>query len=290
MVEQREYAPAVDFLDFLEEGEEEYNWLIPDLLEYGDRLIVTGREGRGKSTFLRQFAIQVAAGKFPFGEGETPRRRVLLIDLENPRTLARRKFRTLADGMGLEVERGWLTMLFWPQGIDLVRENSIDKELLRAHIRRIEPELVIVGPMYKMSADDLRDEDASAKLARSLDELRAQFNFALLMESHQPHEVITANEHYRPERPYGSSLWMRWPEFGMCIEDNGTLRPWRGARDERDWPGKLRFDKDLEGWVMDQRLCQRCDRPLERQQDKYCSEACRHAANQAAYRQRGRRA
>jgi hypothetical protein len=49
-------------------------------------------------------------------------------------------------------------------------------------------------------------------------------------------------------RPFGSSLWKRWPEFGYCLKltrDSDFharmchLIPWRGPRDERDWPAGL---------------------------------------------------
>lgn len=52
-----------------------------------------------------------------------------------------------------------------------------------------------------------------------------------------PH--ATSGKH-RPERPYGASLWMRWPEFGIYLDANGPMRHWRGQRDEREWPSALK--------------------------------------------------
>jgi hypothetical protein len=40
-------------------------------------------------------------------------------------------------------------------------------------------------------------------------------------------------------RPYGASLWSRWPEFGIYLSPKGTLTHWRGQRDERAWPEAL---------------------------------------------------
>jgi ATPase subunit of ABC transporter with duplicated ATPase domains len=62
-------AADIGLLDldaFLAEPDPEYDWLIPGLLERGDRVIVTGQEGKGKSTLLRQIGVQVAAGIHPF--------------------------------------------------------------------------------------------------------------------------------------------------------------------------------------------------------------------------------
>src|SRR5690606_16543473 len=53
----------------------------------------------------------------------------------------------------------------------------------------------------------------------------------------------------RTIRPTGTSLWLRWPEFGHGIRATEDFRPdnrvvefvsWRGDRDERDWPKRLR--------------------------------------------------
>ncbi len=43
-----------------------YDWLVPNLLERKDRLIVTGGEGSGKSYLLRQMAVMMASGMHPF--------------------------------------------------------------------------------------------------------------------------------------------------------------------------------------------------------------------------------
>jgi hypothetical protein len=49
-------------------SDDEPDWLIPDLLERRDRLILTGEEGLGKSYLLRQIAIMAAAGLDPFDD------------------------------------------------------------------------------------------------------------------------------------------------------------------------------------------------------------------------------
>jgi hypothetical protein len=58
----------------------------------------------------------------------------------------------------------------------------------------------------------------------------------VILEGHSPY---AAGGGRRPERPYGASLWSRWPEFGLYLSPEGHLRHWRGARDERDWPAAL---------------------------------------------------
>jgi hypothetical protein len=57
------------------------------------------------------------------------------------------------------------------------------------------------------------------------------------MEAHSP---LGVNGGKRPERPYGASLWLRWPEFGLYLSPEGYLRHWRGDRDERQWPAAMK--------------------------------------------------
>ncbi|MGN6128644.1 MAG: hypothetical protein ACTHON_18975, partial [Humibacter sp.] len=75
-------------------------------------------------------------------------------------------------------------------------------------------------------------------MTRVLDNLRAEHGCAIVMETHSPHGYQGS----RSLRPIGSSLFMRWPEFGYGLkaEKDSTERfhfvPWRGPRDGRDWP------------------------------------------------------
>ncbi|MEU1152672.1 DnaB-like helicase N-terminal domain-containing protein, partial [Streptomyces sp. NPDC005918] len=54
-------TPVTDMHDFLQVVDT-HDWVVPGLLERGDRLILTAGEGGGKSMLLRQIAVAVAAG------------------------------------------------------------------------------------------------------------------------------------------------------------------------------------------------------------------------------------
>lgn len=270
----------IDVNLLMDESELTYDWLIPGLLERGDRLIVTGGEGRGKSTLLRQIAVQTAAGIHPFTLEDMARHRVLLVDLENPKQSVRRKLAEIVRGRDIPDDTLWVAR--WPSGIDLT--NPDEQEAMTALLTKLRPELLVIGPMYKL-AQHLDKEEASSATASVLDHWRGEFNFALIMESHQPHQTIVDGQRFRPERPFGSSLWMRWPEFGICLEDRGVLRHWRGPREEREWPEKLYRGEEWP-WMAEARMCLNCGKPLTPTQEKYCSEACGNAARQAAHRAR----
>ena len=241
-------ASRLETLDeFLDRPRPPKRWVIPDLLTVGDRVIVTGAEGYGKSVFIRTIAVMVACGLHPFNLRSIPPQRVLLVDCENPeeimadvlgdlRKVARNRGRTPEDRMML---------VRYPQGLDL--SSAKDRLELHRVIMMTNPSLLLIGPAYKLyvGGSNSREEDLARQVTSALDGLREEFGFALMLEHHSPH---ASGDQKRTVRPIGSSLWMRWPEFGIGLTpEEGTqiedrralLKHWRGARADRPWPTHL---------------------------------------------------
>ena len=80
---------------FFRSPDPEYRWLVPGLLERGDRLLITGNEGKGKSTLLRQFAAQISLGIHPVTLLPFDPPKVALLDLENSAVQIRRQVHRL---------------------------------------------------------------------------------------------------------------------------------------------------------------------------------------------------
>jgi 5S rRNA maturation endonuclease (ribonuclease M5) len=247
---------APDLYEFLSVVDPPSDWVIPGLLERGDRLIWTGFEGQGKSVVIRQLAVCAAAGEHPFtGEPITPQR-VLFIDCENPDRKSRRHFRNLeriARGRGVPVPEGSLRILQKPAGIDLTRDEDAAWLLERVTAHR--PDLLVCGPFYRLHAADTNEESAARTIVSALDAARIKTDCALITEAHAGHGD-SAN---RSVRPTGSSLLMRWPEFGYGIkplgeaDEDGRSRhvavlPWRGPREERHWPRELMWGTHEFDW------------------------------------------
>ncbi|MFF2215032.1 AAA family ATPase [Streptomyces antibioticus] len=222
----------MELSEFLDHVPPEPDWLVPGLLERQDRMILTGPEGGGKSTLLRQMAIQLASGIHPFGGPELRPLRVLLYDLENTSRQIHRKIsplHTATEGR----YKGGMFIAVRSEGLDL---SEGDGQILEAEVAAAKPDLLITGPAYKMVAGDPTEEGPARLVASWLDKIRTKYGCAVFLEAHSPH---ASNGGKRPIRPYGASLWLRWPEFGLHIGENGQLQHWRGQRDERDWPAVL---------------------------------------------------
>ena len=228
-------SPDPDVHAWLDSPEPEYDWLIEGLLERGDRLILTGGEGDGKTTLLRQMAVTSSAGIHPFTFDDTDPIRVLYIDLENGDRFSRRQFRPLVVKAGKRLNPTNLTVLIKPSGLDLLEKD--DQTWLTGKVEANKPDLLIVGPMYKLIGGNPNDEEPARAATKVIDGLRADYALAVIIEAHSPHGQQGTT---RPGRPYGASLLKRWPEFGIELTKEGRLKNWRGARDERAWPTHLK--------------------------------------------------
>jgi hypothetical protein len=191
-------------------------WVIPGLLAPMERVIVVATEGAGKSTWSRQVAVGVGQGIHPLNPRiRIPKRRVLMVDLENPPDLIAESSRRLLDtaqrvGGGWDAENVWL----WsrPAGVNL-RKHS-DVALLDRVMAHVRPDLMCLGPLYKASLDGSdRGEHVAQEVTAALDSLRARHRCALWLEHHAP----LAQNGARELRPVSSGVWTRWPEFGRTL-------------------------------------------------------------------------
>jgi hypothetical protein len=234
-------------------------WLVPGLLARSDRLILVGHEGHGKSLYLAQTAACLAAGLHPWTQRKIDPVKVLLVDAENDAPEVTRRLDILQAACiqyGRPIERGQLTYVEREYGIDLL--SSIDATWLLRTVASVQPDVLVIGPMYQIVDGDLAKEEVSAKLKVALNRARARARCAVLMEAHVGHEDQGGK---RPIRPYGSSMWRRWAGIGHALKpDPDTkasdhiyrLTDYRGRRSRRpDWPSHVMWNPNDDGfpWI-----------------------------------------
>jgi replicative DNA helicase len=245
-----ETVVAEELTDLLsdESAAAEKPWVIPGCLRRLERYILTGAEGGGKSSWLRQVAMCVAAGIHPFtglqvGYDGAPIEPTptLVVDLQEDRLDLRDAFRVL-HRRAPSYEAGNLHAVSRSQGMNLLEpEHRRWLEALVAHHR---PGLVVMGPVRKLYRQTGRysksSEEAVDELTRILDDLRRAYGFALILEAHSGHD----RDDWRVR---GSSVWFDWPEFGHGLAltsfdpREAEVRHWRADRHVgRLWPARLR--------------------------------------------------
>lgn len=229
--------------EFMHGELEEPDWVVPGLLARGDRFVLTGSGGLGKSTVLLQIAVCAAAGLPPFdwfkGEVFAPVR-VSWIDSEiADHELKTRLWPLLkeARASGCPVED---RLMVGGHGNPLnLLDASSSMSLLRT-IERDKPDLVYVGPVYKLHMDDPDKEVVVKKITTVLDQIR-QTGAALITEAHHTKEAKKGGS----LEPSGSNLWTWWPEFGRGLRLDAdaplemrrcALETWRIDRVQRQWP------------------------------------------------------
>ncbi|MBS1674103.1 MAG: AAA family ATPase [Actinobacteria bacterium] len=227
------------------EEDDAYDWVIPDLLERQDRLMLSAGEGVGKSTWLRQVAVLGAAGIHPFSFHQIEPVNALVVDAENSERQWRRAVRGLADTAatrGRRDPRDHMAVHCVPV-MDITRPNDLGQ--VHRWIDEVKPDLLLLGPLYRVTKGSLNDDDDVAPVLAALDSIRER-NVAMLIEVHAGHARSTSGE--RELRPRGSSALLGWPEFGLGIRRDKVAegrRPtfslvrWRGDRDRREWPTRM---------------------------------------------------
>lgn len=240
----------VPWSDFVKESDDDsYDWVIPGLIERNERVIVVAAEGVGKTMLARQVAICVGMGIHPFTYQPIKPQTTLSVDLENPERIIRRTSRSIyaAAQAVSRNSKPQAHLLIKPQGLDLLRTE--DRAVLEEMLEKTQPAILVMGPLYKAFIDPggRTSEAVAIEVARYLDTIRDIYQCAMWLEHHAP---LGTSMTTRELRPFGSAVWSRWPEFGIALQPDTTGMAWhydvrhfRGARDERQWPTRIRRGK-----------------------------------------------
>lgn len=240
----------------------EYDWIVPGLLERMDRLVLTGDEGFGKTEFVAQVLCCIAAGIHPFTTEEisgAPELRVTVMDCENSPSQSRRRYRRMVGRVDSARAVNGLPPVSWdkrlfidfaPGGLDLLKGG--DALRLERFVSATAPDVLAVGPLYKLHRADMNNEEAARELVGKLDGLRERYGCAIITEAHAGNSKDSDGRRFM--RPRGSSLFLGWPEFGLGLrkdkddETKAEVVGWRGHRDERSWPTDLYKSHDGLPW------------------------------------------
>lgn len=243
-------AQSITLNELLADPDDEPDWVVPGLLERGDRLILTGEEGLGKSYLLRQIAIMARAGLDPFDPGVHIRPvSVLIVDCENSARQVRRKARPVVEfARRYGTDDPGNVNLYTPGRLDITSDRALSA--IHREIDATQAEIVVIGPLYRLYPSGVNTDDEATPVLTALDSIRDR-GICVLTEAHAGHATGGGGE--RNLRPRGSSALLGWPEFGYGMrrvaEGYADLVPWRGDRDARRWPDRMRHDSRRIRWV-----------------------------------------
>lgn len=235
-------VPWWTYDDVLSFDDAAHRSVIPSLLDEGERVVITGAEGHGKSTLIYQLCLSAAWGVHPFDTSQRfEPKRVFMLDVENwHETQVKRQYRTVSTPLRL------IDKTVEPQialskirQIDLLRSDN--RSSLMWAVERFKPDLLFMGSGYKLvDMDDF--QKMALSIQRTADAARDAVGTSVIIETHAGHGFQNSRNGWRPD---GSSYWMRWPEFGIGLEPVdaskgiGPLKviKWRGdRRTDNGWP------------------------------------------------------
>ncbi len=227
-------------------------WIIPNIMKRDWHALITAPEGAGKAVLMRTLCAATAQGIHPFEHTDIPPMRTLLVDLENP-VEAIQETGNVIDNTLLRRSRDYdpdrFRLWHYMRGFDLRRPE--DRGQLRREIIFQRPDLVCMGPLYKMYVKRTGEtyEQSALETINVLDDLRTTYGFALVLEHHAP----KGKKSDRELAPMGSQLWSAWPELGIGLrpEDpddplnyNLIIEHWRRPRLKNKWPSEIHADRD----------------------------------------------
>jgi hypothetical protein len=226
-----------------------------------DGLFLAGREcvPTHNSELLIQLAVCAAFGLHPFtGEAGGRPVRVLHVDTENERDDMRPRYRRVVDiaerYAKTDLDRDGLMFEDRTDGLELALPASDDLAWLDRLMLSARPDLLVIGPVYKLTGEDIDKATVAKALTANLDRLRVRHQITLLIEAHPGNAQDQVTGH-RIMRPQGSALFRRWPNVGLGLRAHWTVaetdtRPWlaevvrwRGNRTARDWPRAVRVGR-----------------------------------------------
>jgi replicative DNA helicase len=222
-------------------------WVIPGLFRADWRIILVAVEGLGKTAVAQQIGLCAAAGRHPFVKTSMEPVSVLLVDLENPAERITEGFDQIVGALRAEMGASYDGSRFhvWPYKRSLNLRRRADRERLEGVIARYRPELVLIGPLYKCFRRNPREdlEDAALDVAVTFDDLQDRYGFALMIEHHVP----KGTHNVRDLVPFGSAVWLKWPDLGMTMKKAGRdategarlVSTYRESRVKHWWPCEL---------------------------------------------------
>ena len=228
-------------------------WVIKGTLRGREIMCLTGQEGCGKSMLFSQIVLGAACGVNTFASEPLhfEPRKVMVVDAENTALQIRDNYEKIWPALQKHIEPGFVPDLAkYDEGyLDLAK--PIQRTRLIRHLVNSRADLIYLGTVYKLTSES--DYEAQFHAIRAVvDEVREETGAAFLIENHSPHEKNVNGD--RVVRPYGSSMWLRWPNFGVGIRHQSStdgsrlvsLTRWRGDRTrERIWPSGFREGKHL---------------------------------------------
>lgn len=175
----QEKSPVLDAGDWLDTGQYEFDPLIENLFDAGDKVAIIGKSKTRKSFFAMQLLLSAVAG-VPFLGFTIPKlRKALLIQYEIKESHFHRRLQRTCDSLGIHPDqlRGKLSIIN-ARGMDLTREQ------VGKWVKESGAEIVLFDPIYKLMTEGENAVEDFKPLFQWFDKLAKETGAAILYVHH----------------------------------------------------------------------------------------------------------
>ena len=176
--------------------------LIPGILRKGRKLMIVGASKTGKSMLLSELAIAIAEGT-PWLGRLCAKGRVLYVNLEIPEDTFWNRIIDIYEALGLTAG-SHLTV--WNLRGYATQMDKLTPKLIR-RARKINPEVVIIDPIYKVLTGDENSAEQMARFCNEFDKLCTQLGASTIYCHH--HSKGAQGGKNSMDRASGSGVFAR---------------------------------------------------------------------------------
>ena len=212
----------------------ESDYLLGPYVVRGARTIIVGDTGHGKTTLALRIVATILTGGEQLGEQGAGIGPALVVDAEQ----GLRSIKRVLRETGLQ-EHDDVIYVHAPDGLAL-DSDSDHRAALGQLIAKHRPVVCVLDPYYKCHRGEANEERAVVDLMRTLDALRSEFGFGLILPAHPRKEALGREGHRKLtlHDVAGSGALTRGAEAVVALErltfGYARLR-YLKHRDE-DWP------------------------------------------------------
>lgn len=206
---------------------DEADYLLGPLLVRGQRLVIGGHTGEGKTTLVLQLIAAACSGTETLGLDAPNRCRALVIDAEQGIHSIRKKI--LEAG----IENLDVTYAVHPDGLTL-DQSPEHYNALGAELETGAYDIVVADPLYKLHAGESNDEQQAIALMRMFDRWRTDNRFCLVIPVHCRKPIQGQGAKLTIHELFGSGAYTRGAEvvIGITRVSDGYARlHWLKDRD-----------------------------------------------------------
>jgi len=188
------------------------SFLSHGLMYEGSRLLLYGKYKSMKSMLAIRFALAMATGCPWLGfDGPDEGASVLHLQLEIPHQLLQNRVIQMTCGRDTTKK----SLYFWTEHF-VKLDADFGMSLVKRQIEKLEPEILVVDPIYKVISGNLLDAHAATQFLDRIDQLMADYPISVLMVNHT-RKGVQDEDVWGSDDMIGSSIFSNWADSVIRI-------------------------------------------------------------------------